>query len=191
MRKQRTICTTELLTKFADLQKLNNVHRSPIIKSSTRGPDLEKCMKMLADIYQSSTSIDEEELMENWDDYMEPFQKEEIISAIKCMPKGKAADRQGVLLEMLLFAGDEIIDHLTNLYNQILRGAMIPETWREACFILLHKGGDVDDPNNWRPIALLKITYTIFARTIFNRIREILDAQQSEEQFGFQRHRST
>ena len=132
---------------------------------------------MLEDIYKSSVREDVEELSEYMDDYVDPFHKEEILTAIKCMSKGKAVDRKDVLLEMLLFAGDDVIDCLVDLYNYILRGAVIPETWREACFILVHKGGDLDDPNNWRPIALLNITYKIFARSIFNRIQRILDAQ--------------
>ena len=47
------------------------------------------------------------------------------------------------------------------------------------------------DPNNWRPIAILSITYKIFARVIYNRIRRDLDAHQSEDQFVFRHARST
>ena len=57
--------------------------------------------------------------------------------------------------------------------------------------MLLHKGGPTADPNNWRPIAILSISYKIFARCIYHRIRRQLDHEQSDEQFGFRSERST
>lgn len=31
---------------------------------------------------------------------------------------------------------------------------------------LLHKGGDEENPGNWRPIALLNVTYKIYAKVL-------------------------
>ena len=190
LRRQRTVRTTELLNRFSELQKLDVIHRSPVIRASKRGPDLAKCAELLAEVYKSDAQV-----IAGFDsdhsEPIDPIRKEEVVKAIKRMPRGKAADRQGVLLEMLLHAGDGVLECLVELYNQVVRDVVVPSTWQEACFTLLHKGGDVDDPNNWRPIALLSITYKVFARVVFNRIRSILDQQQSEEQYGFQRNRST
>ena len=66
----------------------------------------------------------------------------------------------------------------------------IPEKWYDTYFGLLHKGGAADDPNIWRPIANLQITYRILARLVYNRIRAGLDVHQSEDQYGFRRKRS-
>ena len=63
--------------------------------------------------------------------------------------------------------------------------------WRETFFVLLPKTGNLDDPSNWRPIAVLWTCYKISARVIYNRLRGQLDAQQSEEQMGFRSRRST
>ena len=54
----------------------------------------------------------------------------------------------------------------------------------------MHKGGNTEDANNWRPIALLSITYKILARLVYYRIRNDLDKQQSDEQYGFRAKKS-
>ena len=49
----------------------------------------------------------------------------------------------------------------------------------------------MEDPNNWRLIAILNITYNFFARLVYQRISYGLDEHQSEDQFGFRHSRST
>ena len=79
---------------------------------------------------------------------------------------------------------------LLEYLNNVLLSGCIPSSWCETFFSLLHKGGSVHDANNWRPIAILSITYKIFARLIYQRIRHELDTHQSEDQFGFRHGRS-
>ena len=107
------------------------------------------------------------------------------------MAKGRAPDRNGIILEMFLYGGDALIAYLTFFLNSVVSSGRIPPKWRESFFVLLHKGGDSKDPNNWRPIAILSISCKIFSRVIYNRIRKPLDQEQSDEQFGFRSHRST
>ena len=75
--------------------------------------------------------------------------------------------------------------------NTISATGTIPDGWRESFFILLHKGGAVDDANNWRPIAILRIAYTSFARISHTRIKATLQGARSDEQYGFRPGRST
>ena len=58
-------------------------------------------------------------------------------------------------------------------------------------FLTLAKSGDTSNQSNWRPIALLNVSYKIFPRTAYDRIKAVLHSQQSEEQFGFLWSRST
>ena len=75
--------------------------------------------------------------------------------------------------------------------NAVLSSNEIPTHWCDTFFLLLHKGGMADDPNNWRPIAILSITYKIFARAIYYRVRDQLEYHQSEDQHEFRRLKST
>ena len=50
---------------------------------------------------------------------------------------------------------------------------------------ILPKTGDLTNPGNWRPLAILNITYKIFTRMVYKRVKPILEAQQSKDQIGF------
>ena len=91
---------------------------------------------------------------------------------------------------MFQYADNETRSLLLGHLNEIVSTGTIPESWYNTHFGLLHKGGAADNPNNWRPIANLQITYRILARLVYNRIRVGLDIHQSEDQFGFRRKRS-
>ena len=56
---------------------------------------------------------------------------------------------------------------------------------------VLHKSGDQQLPQNYRPIATIPILYKLFARLLYNRLEPTLDSQQSCDQAGFRRKRST
>jgi len=92
---------------------------------------------------------------------------------------------------MVAEAGEEAHSCLIELYNMMLDSGQFPEEWPETLFVFLPKGGNLDDPSNWRPIAVLRVCYKIFARIIYNRLKLTLDEQQSEEQMGFRAGRST
>ena len=107
------------------------------------------------------------------------------------MRKKRCADKDGIVLEMFLHGGKQHFDSLLSCLNSVLLDGCVPSNWCETFFTLLHKGGPTDDANNWRPIAILSITYKILARLEYHRIRYQLDSHQSEDQFGFRRSRST
>ena len=119
------------------------------------------------------------------------FTKQELTYGLKRMQKGRCADTDGISLEMFLYSGEENQQRLLECLNNVLVEGVIPSSWCNTFFTLLHKGGPIQDANNWRPIAILSITYKIFARLIYHRIRHQLDAFQSEDQFGFRPGRST
>ncbi len=49
---------------------------------------------------------------------------------------------------MFLFGGPSVLEHLVETLNIVLSSNEIPKHWRDTFFLLLHKGGIVDDPNN-------------------------------------------
>ena len=92
------------------------------------------------------------------------------------MKRKKNADMTNVSTEMFQYADEKIRGSLLRFLNSILSTGYIPETWYDTHFSLLLKGGPADDPNNWRPVANLQITYRILARLVYNRIRSNVDS---------------
>jgi hypothetical protein len=107
------------------------------------------------------------------------------------MRKGRCADKLGMYLEMFVHNGKESLEALLVCLNGVLVQNSIPSTWSDTFFSLLHKGGCIHDANNWRPVAILSITYKIFAKLVHDRIKHQLQAYQSEDQFCFRLGRAT
>lgn len=66
----------------------------------------------------------------------------------------------------------------------------MPKHWNTAIIHPLHKKGDKMDPNNYRYISLLDVTYKIFSKILLTRIQEQLDKEIGEYQGGFRPGRS-
>jgi hypothetical protein len=88
-------------------------------------------------------------------------------------------------LEFIKFRPIELHEKLIILYNEMLGRGEIETTWRHTIFRMIEKKGDLEDPANYRPIAILAIFYKIFAKMLYHRLEEKLDRQQAEDQFGF------
>ena len=53
---------------------------------------------------------------------------------------------------------------LTNIYNYSLNTGTVPSAWKRSNLIPVHKGGDTDDPGNYRPISVVPIVTKIRIR---------------------------
>eukprot|EP00438_Fugacium_kawagutii_P034704 Skav231175 [mRNA] locus=scaffold3252:369456:370088:- [translate_table: standard] len=82
--------------------------------------------------------------------------------------------------------GGPVLWHtLIGLFNKILAIGTIEANWRITFFMMIPKTGDLSAPNNWRPIAILQITYHISMKLLHNRLKERFENNQSHDQFGF------
>jgi len=152
-RVRQAVQTSKILQDFKGLRRLEAIYRQPVTRSSKGGPDLHACSELLANVYRSD--LPTEGLPQNESDNVDTvadFSPTEVRRAMSKMSKGRSADRSGILLQMFLYGGDQLIDDLTDLFNKVLSDGCLPATWRESLLVLLHKGGLATDPNNWRPI---------------------------------------
>jgi len=190
MRNLKNCKVRQQLTEFRDLQKLDEFNRMPIIRRSRKGPDFKACAELLEGVYQSEHIISSQTEPTSWIG-VPSCSYSEVQAIVSKMKKKKAADRAGVVAELLIHGGPAVISYLVSFFNNIFEYGQVPADWRDSCFILLHKGGPASDANNWRPIAILRIIYKVFARLLYGRIKQTLGSRQSDEQFGFRTQRST
>ena len=186
LRKHRTSEAEKKLIEFSNLEILQTAHLYPIKKKHTIGPNLEACAHLLKQVYTSDNTFEYSSSCN-----VPTFTTNELETALRKMRKGRCADKDGIVLEIFLHSGKHHLDLLLTYLNQVLLQGCVPVTWCDTFFSLLHKGGSTEDANNWRPIAILSITYKILARLVYQRIRSKLDSHQSEEQFGFRHGKST
>ena len=60
--------------------------------------------------------------------------------------------------------------YLTAIVVEIWKSGHIPVTWKKAVSILIHKKGDSDKPENFRPITLEPVLLKVFTSLLRNRI---------------------
>ena len=83
------------------------------------------------------------------------------------MSKNKAQDAGGVVAEMLQLGGHRLLEAVAALFTDILKPDSAPqEESRKTRLVVLHKKGDLYDPGNYRPIAMLPILYKAFNKVM-------------------------
>ena len=88
--------------------------------------------------------------------------------------RGKAAGEDQVTADLLKDGGQIVLEKLATLYTECLITSSVPESWKNANIILIHKKGDAKDLKNYRPISLLSVAYKVFTKVIANRISNTL-----------------
>jgi len=115
----------------------------------------------------------------------------EVKNAIRNSKPGKAAGPDGITNDILKSCGAETYKILTDLFNLCIKQKKIPECWKNAKMMLLHKKGDQTDLKNYRPINILSSLYKIFTSIITKRLENQLDSEQPQEQAGFRKNYNT
>ncbi|KAL1447407.1 hypothetical protein WDU94_005673, partial [Cyamophila willieti] len=115
---------------------------------------------------------------------------QEIKDIIKSLKNNKASGEDGIVAELWKYADNFSIQWLQKIIEDIWNSEILPEDWSTAVIHPIHKKGDKSDPNNYRGISLLSVTYKIFSRALLNRAEPILDRQLGEYQAGFRKSRS-
>ena len=73
---------------------------------------------------------------------------------------------------MFLNNGQQILQLLLVCLNDVLLEDNIPSSWCDTFFLLIHKGGCVQDATNWRPVVILSIMYKMFIRFVHDQIQK-------------------
>ena len=139
-------------------------------------------------LYQQNSNNVETITYEHKDFYLDgAITKEELTNIISKSKLSKAAGPDQISNEFFKTLNEKCIAELLKIFNNILDIEEIPRSWSNIHMCLLHKKGDINDPNNFRSISLLnhitKLFTTVLTERLFNWVedRNILQ----EEQFGF------
>ena len=117
--------------------------------------------------------------------------KDEILHALGQMSKRKATGPDEIPTEVLEALGDTAIDMLHKLFNKIYDSGEIPHEMCNSIFIALPKKPGADSCENFRTISLMSHITKILLRVVINRMRNIINFEISEEQYGFQPDKGT
>ena len=118
--------------------------------------------------------------------------KEEVLELIGNLDN-KSVGPQSIPIKMLKIIPDLIAVPLTEIINKSFSTGIFPEALKVSKVIPIHKGGDTDELNNYRPISLLSVFDKIIERLLHTRLYKFLEEHKilSSKQFGFRKNSST
>ena len=180
------------IDKNNNKSKLYSMKKQNGEKTTDRIEILEICADFYKDLYSSKTEMGEDTNRPSSDESdIPPIIHSEVQTAINQMKRNKAPGIDQLTTDIIILGGEEVIQEMVTLFNDILKEKRIPKEWKEAKVILLFKKGDKNEVKNYRPISLLSHMYKIFIRVLNNRIERVLDENQTREQAGFRKGYST
>jgi len=117
----------------------------------------------------------------------------EMMAALKEMKNGRAADDEGIRVEMLKFAGPTVREQIRRWVNGVIETGRVPEIVKGSVVKLIYKRNDNLEPSNFRPISISPILLKLTTKIMNKRTIKILERENllAEEQYGFRPSRST
>ena len=119
---------------------------------------------------------------------------EELNYAIKKLKRRKSPGPDGITNEMLIYAGKPALYKLLEIFNKTWQEGSLPQSWREATMIPIHKKGkSKTEATSYRPISLTSCVVKLLERIINARLKWFLESEQllAPQQAGFREHHCT
>ena len=102
------------------------------------------------------------------------------------LKNGKAAGKDEVTGEMIKGGGDRVVDWILMLFNIVFESGAVPEDWRSAVIVPLHKGKrERTECSNYRGISMLIRVGEIYAEILEYRGRKVTKSLIDDKQEGF------
>ena len=119
-----------------------------------------------------------------------PVTSDQIRKSLSNMKYGKAAGPSGIIAEMMKASGEEGIELMRQLCEEVFRNGVIPSDWEESTILNLYKGkGDALDRGNYRGLKLTDQVMKLCEGVLEKSIRGMVDIDGM--QFGFVPGRGT
>jgi len=115
----------------------------------------------------------------------------EVTISLKKLNPGKAQGPDNIPTKILKDMADILAPSITGMFNFSLSHGTIPNAWKMANIIPIHKKGSRHQATNYRPISLLPVISKVLERCIYNKIIEHIIPKLSNQQHGFLSSRST
>ena len=109
------------------------------------------------------------------------------------MKNEKSPGSDGILNEMLKPTASEITPFLTALFQFLFNENIFPSQWTKSVIVPIHKKGDVNVCNNFRPISLTSLFSKLYTKILNKRLSTFVERNNilPIEQAGFREIFST
>ncbi len=115
----------------------------------------------------------------------------DVYKVLKNMDPNKALGPDNISPRVLKECASSLAPSLTKFFNLTLRKGSLPDQWKCANVVPIHKKDSKEDATHYRPISLLCVISKVMERCIFNIIYPTLELEISDHQHGFLKGKST
>ena len=113
------------------------------------------------------------------------FSEGTVRSVLRNLDNNKAHGPDEIPARLLTETAYQIAPSLCLLFNKSLKCGIVPREWKIANVVPIHKKGDKDHVENYRPISLLSLVSKVLERCVFISIKEHAFSQINSCQHGF------
>ncbi len=117
----------------------------------------------------------------------------EVLKVIEQLSSTSGAGPDGIEPRYVKLASHILMYPLADLFNMSLQSCELPAIWKHSRITPIYKGGDIIDPQNYRPISIISVIVKVFEKLIYNQISMYLENNNilSPFQSGFRPKYST
>ena len=125
--------------------------------------------------------------------FVNEIELHEVLEEIQEICDKKAMGYDNIPPRVIKWAPHIFGPILLNVFNRCLQLGIYPDSMKVARVVPIHKGGDLNDVNNYRPISVLTQFNRIFERILANRMLNFFEKHNviTPKQFGFLKRHST
>ena len=96
------------------------------------------------------------------------FNDESILKTIRALHVKKAYGHDDISIRMTKFYDKSIVPAMSLIYKNCINSGISPNIWKKSNIVPVHKKGDKQVVDNYKPVSLLPIFGKILERLIFN-----------------------
>ena len=122
-----------------------------------------------------------------------PISEDEVRQSIKSLKNNNSLGPSDILNEMISSGHNILMPFLARVFRRIFERGSFPYEWGRSIIIPIHKKGDINVCDNFRPISLTSLVLKVYTNTLNRRLTLFTDALGllPEEQAGFREGYST
>lgn len=96
--------------------------------------------------------------------------QEEVISVVRSLRNKTSVGHDDISIKVIKSSIEIIVKPLTFIMNRSFEEGIFPENLKIAIIEPIHKKGNIEDLNNFRPISILSSFSKIFEKVLYNRL---------------------
>ena len=103
------------------------------------------------------------------------FKDQDILKIIRSLNYNKAQGYDDISIRLFKTCDSSIVKPLSIIFKNCLQTGNFPNNWKKSNVVPIHKKGDKQFLQNYRPVSLLPICSKIFEKIIFNPMLDFLE----------------